>query len=205
MSDSKNYYEKISLKNKTPEEAEKITQLFNDNINIANKIASKYYKTKYWDFDEALQIAKMGLWKACLIWDPEKYRISTLAYNIINRDFMDYDSRQKRQPPILFNLEDNCVTDDLTLDDVLADEANDIYQDYEDEENLHELNDDIIYILEDISEDLKIPKSIVKTIYLVYIESTKDNIMNLRVIDFIPKSTTKNVIKELQQRLLEIM
>ena len=26
------YYEKISLKNKTPEEAERITKLFNDNI-----------------------------------------------------------------------------------------------------------------------------------------------------------------------------
>lgn len=205
MSDPKNYYEKISLRNKTPEEAERITKLFNDNINIANKVASKYYKTKYWDFDEALQIAKMGLWKACLIWDPDKYRISTLAYNIINRDFMDYDNKQKRQPPILFNLEDTCVTDDLTLDDVLADEGEDIYQSYEDEENLKELNDDIIYILEDISEDLKISKSIVKTIYLVYIESNKDNIMNLKTIDFIPRSIMKNVIKELQKRLLEIM
>ena len=107
MSDRTSYYSKISLRNKSPEEAERITKLFNDNINIAYKIASKYYKTDYWEYDEALQIAQMGLWKACLIWDPDKYRISTLAYNVINRDFIDFDKQQKRQPDILFNLEDN--------------------------------------------------------------------------------------------------
>ena len=116
------YYEKISLKHKTPEEAEVIIENFNKNINLANRIAQKYYKTKYWEFDEALQIARMGLWKACLIWDPNKYRLSTLAYNIINRDFIDFDRQQKRQPDILFNLEDNCVTEDLSLSDVLIDE-----------------------------------------------------------------------------------
>ena len=109
MAEKRNYYEKISLKNKTPEEAEKITKLFNDNINMAYKLASKYYKTNYWDYNEALQIAQMGLWKACLIWDPEKYRLSTLAYNIMNRDFMDYDTQQKKQPDILFHFPDSNV------------------------------------------------------------------------------------------------
>ena len=85
------YYSKISLANKTPEEAERIKKLFEDNKNLAYKVATKYYKTKHWDYDEALQIAQMGLWKACLIWDPGKYRLSTLAYNIIHRDFMDFD------------------------------------------------------------------------------------------------------------------
>lgn len=205
MSDKRNYYEKISLNNKSPEEAEEITKLFNDNINIANKVASKYYKTGYWDFDEALQIAKMGLWKACLIWDPGKYRISTLAYNIINRDFMDYDKQQKKQPDILFNIEDNCVTDDLNLNDVLIDENTNIAQDYEDDENLKELNQDIIYILDDISDDLKLSKSIVKLIYLVYIDSTQYNSLNLKSLDFIPRSTIKQVIALLQEKLLDIL
>ena len=44
------YYEKISLKNKSKEEAEHIIELFNDNINLANRIAQKYYRTKYWEF-----------------------------------------------------------------------------------------------------------------------------------------------------------
>ena len=199
------YYEKISLRNKTPEEAERITQLFNDNINLANRIAQKYYKTKYWEFDETVQIARMGLWKACLIWDPDKYRLSTLAYNIINRDFIDYDRQQKRQPDILFNLEDNCVTDDISLSDVLVDEDNNVEDDIIENNNVKELSEDIIYILEDIANDYKLNSSVTKLIYLVYLESTQDNKLNTRMIDFVPKQTIKQVITELQQRLLSIM
>lgn len=205
MADKPNYYEKISLHNKTPEEAEKINKLFEDNINIANKIASKYYKTKYWDYDEALQIARMGLWKACLIWNPEKYRISTLAYNIINRDFMDYDTKQKKQPEILFHMEENCVTDDLTLGDVLEDEHSDISKNYEEDQELRELNEDIIYILDDIAQDLVIPSSIVKIVYITYVESTQDNVITMRNISFLPKNTVKYIINEFQSRLSEIL
>lgn len=205
MADKPNYYEKISLHNKTPEEAEKINKLFEDNINIANKIASKYYRTKYWDYDEALQIARMGLWKACLIWNPEKYRISTLAYNIINRDFMDYDTKQKKQPEILFHMEENCVTDDLTLGDVLEDEHSDISKNYEEDQELRELNEDIIYILDDIAQDLLIPSSIVKIVYIIYVESTQDNVITMRNINFLPKNTVKYIINEFQSRLSEIL
>lgn len=205
MADKPNYYEKISLYNKTPEEAEKINKLFEDNINIANKIASKYYRTKYWDYDEALQIARMGLWKACLIWNPEKYRISTLAYNIINRDFMDYDTKQKKQPEILFHMEENCVTDDLTLGDVLEDEHSDISENYEEDQELRELNEDIIYILDDIAQDLLIPSSIVKIVYITYVESTQDNVITMRNINFLPKNTVKYIINEFQSRLSEIL
>ena len=205
MADKPNYYEKISLHNKTPEEAEKINKLFEDNINIANKIASKYYRTKYWDYDEALQIARMGIWKACLIWNPEKYRISTLAYNIINRDFMDYDTKQKKQPEILFHMEENCVTDDLTLGDVLEDEHSDISKNYEEDQELRELNEDIIYILDDIAQDLLIPSSIVKIVYITYVESTQDNVITMRNINFLPKNTVKYIINEFQSRLSEIL
>lgn len=198
------YYEKISLKNKTPEEQEKIIQLFEDNINLANRVASKYYKTKYWDFDEAVQIARMGLWKACLIWDPDQYRLSTLAYNIINRDFIDYDRQQKRQPDILFNLEDNCVTEDLSLSDVLIDEESSIEDYFVADSNMMELNQDILYILEDISDELDIKGSIVKLIYVVYIESTQDGKLNTRMLDFIPKQVVKQVITELQNRLSKL-
>lgn len=205
-SDKRNYYEKISLRNKTPEEAEFITKIFNENINMAYKVAAKYYKTGYWDYQEALQIAQMGLWKACLIWDPNQYRLSTLAYNIMNRDFMDYDRLQKKQPDILFNIEDNCVTDDLSLGDVLEDETANVSETYEENEELRELNQDIIYILEDIATDLTLSKGVVKLVYLVYIESNqKDNMLNMRALDFIPKNTVKQIINELQQRLMEIL
>lgn len=205
MAHKLSYYEKISAKNKTPEEVEKITEMFNKNINIANKIASKYYKTHYWDYDEALQIAKMGLWKACLIWDPEKYRLSTLAYNIINRDFIDFDREQKKQPDILFNLDDNCVTDDLSLNDVLVDEEAIVDDNIIQSDIMKELNQDIMYILEDISEDLNLSKGIVKIIYLVYVDSNNKGQLNLKNLNFVKKVTVKKVIEELQTRLLQVL
>lgn len=199
------YYEKISLKNKTPEDAERITKLFNDNINLANRVAQKYYKTKYWEFDEAIQLARMGLWKACLIWDPDKYRLSTLAYNIINRDFIDYDRQQKRQPDILFNLEDNVVTEDISLSDVLVDEDAVVENDMLEENDVQELSQDIIWVLDDIADDYKLNRGVVKLIYVIYIESTQDTQINTRMIDFVPKQTVKQIIAELQSRLLKIL
>jgi len=199
------YYDKISLKHKTPEEAERIIELFNKNINLANRVAQKYYKTKYWDFDEALQIARMGLWKACLIWDPLKYRLSTLAYNIINRDFIDFDRQQKRQPDILFNLEDNCVTDDLSLSDVLVDEEANIEDEFIKDDDLNDLNQDILYVLEDIADDNKLSRSVVKLIYVVYLETTQGNGISVRVLDFVPKQIYKQVISELQERLVNVL
>ena len=199
-----NYFQKISLANKTDEQAADINALFEKNINIAYKVASKYYKTQYWDYDEALQIAQLGLWKACLIWEPNRYRISTLAYNIINRDFSDFDKQQKKQPDILFNLEDNCVTDDLSLNDVLVDEFSFTDAPMEEKDSVDELNEDIIYILEDISEELEIQKSIVKMVYLIFIEASRDNLMSMKDISFISKAKMKQIILRLQDKLTEI-
>ena len=204
MSQSERYYSRISLKNHTPEDQERILQLFEDNKNIAYKIASKYYKTKYWDFDEALQIAQLGLWKACLIWDPTKFRLSTLAYNIINRDFSDHDKEQKRQPPILFNVEDNVVTEDLCLSDVLVDPDSDVYDNYEQQENLKLLNQNIINSLDEIAEELNISKSIVKIVYVVQVESNVEKQLNQKQINFIPKKLIKQILSLLQQKLTDV-
>lgn len=199
------YFEKISLNNKTPEEAERINKLFEDNINLANRLASKYYKTQYWEFDEAVQIARLGLWKACLIWDEGKYRLSTLAYNIMNRDFMDYDRLQKKQPDILFNIEDNCVTDDLCLSDVLVDESADIEVNHTQLDALFELNEQILDTLQNISRDFDIPEYAVKLVYLTYIESMQESKFNFKTINFISRQQIKLVITELQNRLREVV
>lgn len=204
MSQSERYYSRISLKNHTPEDQERILQLFEDNKNIAYKIASKYYKTKYWDFDEALQIAQLGLWKACLIWDPTKFRLSTLAYNIINRDFSDHDKEQKRQPAILFNVEDNVVTEDLCLSDVLVDPDSDVYDNYEQQESLKLLNQNIINSLDEIAEELNISKSIVKIVYVVQVESNVEKQLNQKQINFIPKKLIKQILSLLQQKLTDV-
>ena len=147
----------------------------------------------------------MGLWKACLIWDPGKYRLSTLAYNIIHRDFMDFDRQQKRQPDILFNLEDNCVTDDLSLDDVLSDDDSNVEDAFVEQDDMSELTQDIIYVLDDIADDLDIPKSQVKLIYITLLESNQDKQIGIRDISFIKKSVIKSVIAQIQERIQNLM
>ena len=59
-----------------------------------------------------------------------------------------------------------------------------------------------LYILDDIAEDFKISKGIVKIIYIVYLEANQaDSQLTLRNLDFIPKNTIKQIITELQERL----
>ena len=203
--DQPSYIERISAKNKTPEEVERITQLYKENIDLAHSIAKKYYKTGYWEFDDAVQIARMGLWKACLIWDPGKFKLSTLATNVITRDFIDYDMKQKKQPGILFNLEENCVTDDLSLGDVLVDEKSDSGDIIEDVEAINYINEQIVWLLEDIAYDKKLPVSYVKLVYLVYIESTQYSDINMRSIKFMSKQDVMDIITILKQRLGDIM
>ena len=205
MKDNLSYIEKISLCNKSLEDQQRILKLFDDNLNLANKIATKYYKTKYWDYEESIQIARFGLFKACLIWDPDKYRLSTLAYNIINRDFMDFDKQQKKQPSILFNLEDTIVTDNLSLNDVLVDENTNIIQDFEDKEYLKELKENIIDILEIISENLNIPVGIVKLIYIVNLEVNINEDIKKKSLSFIKKDIIDAVMSQLRLELEDLL
>ena len=72
-------------------------------------------------------------------------------------------------------------------------------------DELDDLNQNIVYILEDIADDFNLPKSIIKIIYVVYLETTQDNKLNARMLDFVPKQVVKQVITELQTRLAEIM
>lgn len=199
------YLQRISALNRTPEEVAQIEKLFKENENLAYNIAKKYYKTGYWEFDDSVQIARMGLWKACLIWDPGKFKLSTLATNVITRDFIDYDAKQKRQPGILFNLEENCVTDDLSLGDVLVDEKSAADDIVEGEDTVNYINEQIVYLLEDIAEDLKLPVSQVKMVYLIYMESTQYSSTNMRAIKFLPKATVNNIISLFKDRLQDIL
>ena len=59
--------------------------------------------------------------------------------------------------------------------------------------------------LDSIAEDLKINKSIVKLVYLVHVESSRDNLMNMKSLNFIPRAEIKAIISELQQRLMKVL
>lgn len=199
------YVQRITLKNKTDSEKQQIMKLFNDNINIAYKIASKYYKTQYWDYEESLQIAQLGLFKACLIWDPEKYKLTTLAYNIINRDFIDFDKQQKRQPNIIFSLDEDIKTaEDITIGDIIPDTESYTSTPLEIKDSMRVMNEDILYILNTISDDLKIKRSLVKIIYLVYVDSANFG-TSKNQLKFVRKSVVNDVIEELQKRLKDFL
>lgn len=201
----KTYIQKISLKNKTEEEKQQVMKLFNDNINIAYKLASKYYKTKYWDYEESLQIAQLGLFKACLIWDPDKYKITTLAYNIINRDFIDFDKQQKRQPTAILSIDEEIKNaEQIVISELIASEEASEEEILEQDSSMKELNQDIIYILDDIAEELGLAYGLVKLIYLVYVESNQDTVIGISSLKFIKKSVINNVINLLQEKLNEL-
>ena len=199
------YLQRISAVNRTQEEVAEIEKLFKQNENLAYNIAKKYYKTGYWEFDDSVQIARMGLWKACLIWDPGKFKLSTLATNVITRDFIDYDAKQKRQPGILFNLEENCVTDDLTLGDVLIDENSAADDIVEGDDTVSYINEQIIWLFEDIAYELNLPVSQVKLVYLIYMESTQYTTTSMRQIKFLPKATVNTILSMFKERLADII
>lgn len=205
------YLQRISLKNKSDEEKQRIMQLFNDNINIAYKVATKYYKTQYWDYEESLQIAQLGLFKACLIWDPDKFKLVTLAYNIINRDFIEFDMRQKRQPDIILSLDEEIKTgDQIVISDLILDDSLTIEENIVSENNVSELTEDILYILEDIADELNIASSTVKLIYLVYIESNQletnqPSTLGISSLKFIKRATINSVIQLLQEKLHNLL
>ena len=79
----------------------------------------------------------------------------------------------------------------------------------EEADNLRELKQDILYILDDISDELKIPKRVVKTAYmclneqLLYKNSdTKQQINELS--KFVGTATIRKVKTLLQEKLTEL-
>ena len=57
-------------------------ELFNENIGIAYKIASKYLTNYQEEFDDIKQIALEGLWYCCMHYDY-KHSLTTFAYTVI--------------------------------------------------------------------------------------------------------------------------
>ena len=70
---------------------------------------------------------------------------------------------------------------------------------------MKELSQDIVWLLDDIASDFNIHSGIVKLIYVIYIESTQDNKLNTRMIEFVPKQVVKQVVSELQDRLQKLL
>ena len=105
----------------------------------------------------------------------------------------------------MFNIEDNVVTEDISLSDVLVDEDADTENIFVEDNEVKELSQDIVWLLNDIAADFNLHSGIVKLIYVIYIESTQDNKLNTRMIEFVPKQVVKQVVSELQDRLQKLL
>lgn len=98
-------------------------ELFNNNINLAYKFAKRYYKS--YEFDEAIQISLLGLWKACLTYDKNKgLALSTYSYKVMQNEFnMLYREKKKYSKYITVSMEEN-ITDNLKISDTLESDIN---------------------------------------------------------------------------------
>lgn len=148
-------------------------ELFEKNKALAESFARKYYKTGYWEFDHALQIAYEGLWRACMHFKPSKgFQLSTLAWRIMTNRFIEEQKEIDRQPNIVFSLDEFSVENGLdegdlpiALMDIMEDEHDNMNRMVE-EDNLRDLKQDIVFILDDIAEELKVSRRVVKTAYM---------------------------------------
>lgn len=98
-------------------------RLFNDNINLAYKFATKYYKT--FGRDDAIQISLLGLWKACCTYDESKnITLGTYSYKIMMNEFyMQFRDLKKKEGFIDISIEE-IIYDNIKISDTLYDEYN---------------------------------------------------------------------------------
>lgn len=94
-------------------------QLFHKNINLAYYILHKHYTLSAQD-EDLKQEALLGLWKACMTFDPSKAQFSTYAIRcILNQINMYY--RKESNKPLTVSLNAPVGEDGLTMEDVLED------------------------------------------------------------------------------------
>ena len=156
-------------------------KLFNDNINIAYKIAYQYKKNYNNEFEDIVQIALLGLWKAISYYNG-KYALSTYAYKVINNDICQYLRHLKKHD---FNKEislnfityssDYIGQRDLILQDLLSDNNKSV----EDIEALLELDELRTYEKEILSN---IPDRHVRVWNYLKCGYTQENIANIENI-----------------------
>lgn len=100
-------------------------EMFNNNIKIAYKIAWKY-KNCGLEFEDVKQISLYALWKAVLTFN-NTHTFSTYAYIVIQNEINYYLRRNRKYFTDKYFSEPIGV-EELTIEDVLADEANKIQE-----------------------------------------------------------------------------
>lgn len=98
-------------------------EMFNNNIKIAYKIASKYKINYLKEYEDIKQIALMALWKAVIKFNY-KNAFSTFAYVVISNEINCYLRENKNNK---FNISINTeIYENLTIFDVIEEKENSI-------------------------------------------------------------------------------
>lgn len=80
-------------------------EMFNNNTNLAYKIANKFKDNYSDEFEDITQIALEGLWRAVKTYDESKgYKFSTYAYPIIHNTIYMYLRKLRRTPKDILSL-----------------------------------------------------------------------------------------------------
>lgn len=75
--------------------------LFLANIRLAYKCAQRWWRLlgpRKLEREDLIQIALLGLWKACLHWDPAQGSLGTLAYWVIANEVRNALREQRKYP-----------------------------------------------------------------------------------------------------------
>lgn len=116
----------------TPEE------LYLANENLVHHVLSKHYKFKMFDEDYQ-QIARIGLWKACLKYEPTKGAFATFAVpcilNSIRMEMRNSQAKARSNPDYIFMSLQQPVkgldTEDVTIADLVTGESDEGFLDLE--------------------------------------------------------------------------
>lgn len=95
-------------------------KMFEENQNLAYKIAEKYYAYNKNDFEDIKQVALLGLWKAILTFDDTR-TLSTYAYPCISNE-INYYLRQKKKNNRNISIETE-IGNNITIADTLQDKT----------------------------------------------------------------------------------
>ena len=100
-------------------------EIFNENINLAYKIANKYATNFADEIEDIQQIALIGLWKAVMTWNQE-YKLSTYAYPCISNEILMYIRKNMRHRMNILSIDNEVKSskngDNVKLIDMIQDD-----------------------------------------------------------------------------------
>jgi RNA polymerase sigma factor (sigma-70 family) len=83
---------------------EQIEHMVHDNMGLVVYLAKSLRPPNITEFDEYVQLGRIGLWKAIKKFDPsKKTKLSTIAYDYIRWEIIRYIGKQKKQQQLMEN------------------------------------------------------------------------------------------------------